>query len=157
VCAACHKFGGVGNEVGRGTSAALGRPVGGVPLVHILDPNLAVEASVRHYQKNHRGTKRLASTYTGVLTARRARVSRSAAPTAFRKPSFATLPRIASLITGNSAMPEGLEKTLSRKISPWNARPLRAGGEYRQAEGFARKPPRISQVPADVSLTLLSE
>lgn len=108
-CAACHKLGDVGHDVGPNL-AALSDHSPTVMLTAILDPNRAVEDKYREYQiLQHDGR-----VLTGILL-----VETSTSLTLLKAEQVQThLPRntVEELrATGKSLMPDGLEKDLSKQ------------------------------------------
>ncbi|HEX8915386.1 MAG TPA: c-type cytochrome, partial [Humisphaera sp.] len=105
-CAACHKLDGEGNEVGPNLAAMRSRGTEAV-LVNLIDPNREVNGQYVEYQLETKDGR----TASGLLSAE------SAAAVTLLKPGGAaeTIARadIATLrSTGQSIMPEGLERDL---------------------------------------------
>src|SRR5262249_50675470 len=108
-CAACHKLGNVGNEVGPDLAALGGRSPEYL-MVAILDPNQSVEARYIQYLAE---TKNGLS-FAGVLTNETA--TSITIVTTDGKANTILRSNLESLTsTGRSAMPEGLEKDWSHQ------------------------------------------
>jgi putative heme-binding domain-containing protein len=105
-CAACHKLGGAGNEVGPDLAALSGKPAEYL-LIAILDPNRAVEARYLNYQ----ATLLDGRIFTGILTAETGNsitlLSNDGKPRVILRSNLESLSS-----TGLSLMPEGLEKDI---------------------------------------------
>jgi putative membrane-bound dehydrogenase-like protein len=106
-CSACHRLEGVGNEVGPDLAALAGKSAEYL-LVAILDPNRAVEARYLAYKADlHDGR-----TFTGLLSAETGTsitlVSNDGKPKVILRKNIESLAS-----TGQSFMPEGLEKEVS--------------------------------------------
>jgi putative membrane-bound dehydrogenase-like protein len=103
-CAACHKLGNVGNEVGPDLAALGGRSPEYLA-VAILDPNQSVEARYIQYLAETKG----GLSFAGVLTNETA--TSITIVTTDGKANTILRSNLESLTsTGRSAMPEGLEK-----------------------------------------------
>ncbi|HEV3146107.1 MAG TPA: PVC-type heme-binding CxxCH protein [Gemmataceae bacterium] len=103
-CAACHKLGNVGNEVGPDLAALGGRSPEYL-MVAILDPNQSVEARYIQYLAETKG----GLSFAGVLTNETA--TSITIVTTDGKANTILRSNLESLTsTGRSAMPEGLEK-----------------------------------------------
>ncbi|MFO0951880.1 MAG: PVC-type heme-binding CxxCH protein [Isosphaeraceae bacterium] len=109
VCATCHKFRGVGYEVGPDLAALNDRSPEAI-LTAVLDPNRAVEAKFTGFSVQTTDGRVLngliASETAGSITLRRQDGKEDLVPRAEIE---------AMAGTGQSLMPEGLEKDLSRK------------------------------------------
>jgi putative membrane-bound dehydrogenase-like protein len=136
-CAACHKFAGVGKEIGPDIASLTDRSPEAL-VVAILDPNRAVEAKYSQFVVEtvsgltHGGI--VSAETTGSLTLQLA------------DGKELVLPReeIESLVgTGKSLMPEGLEKDLNpRDLSDLLAH-LRSGVAPAKRREFAGNAPRL--------------
>jgi putative membrane-bound dehydrogenase-like protein len=106
-CATCHKFGGVGQDVGPDLASVGDKSVQGL-LTAILDPNRAVEARYINYQ----AVTKAGLTYAGILASETSTsITLVAADGKKHQLLRNELDELAS--TGKSMMPEGLEKDLS--------------------------------------------
>jgi putative heme-binding domain-containing protein len=109
-CAACHKLGDEGHDVGPSLLAVVPGKSGEDLLTALLDPNREVDPRYLNYQANTADGRVL----TGVVTA-----ETSAAVTLRRSDGVEETVRRADLdslkSTGLSLMPEGLEQTVSKQ------------------------------------------
>ena len=109
-CAACHKLGPDGHEVGQNLLASVPGKSGDDLLVALLDPNREVDPRYLNYLANTEDGRSL----TGIVVA-----ETSAAITLRRAEGAEETVRRADLqslkSTGLSLMPEGLEKSLSKQ------------------------------------------
>jgi putative membrane-bound dehydrogenase-like protein len=106
-CAACHKFGGVGQDVGPDLASVGDKSVEGL-LIAILDPNRAVEARYINYQAVTKAGK----TFAGILASETSTsITLVGADGKSQQLLRNELDELSS--TGKSMMPEGLEKDLS--------------------------------------------
>ena len=106
-CAACHKFGGVGQDVGPDLASVGDKSVDGL-LTAILDPNRAVEARYINYAAVTKAGK----TYTGILASETS--TSITLVGADGKPHQLLRNELDELSSsGKSMMPEGLEKDLT--------------------------------------------
>lgn len=151
ICAACHKFGGVGNEVGPDLAALGGRSPEYL-LVNILDPNLAVEARYVNYIVETKG----GVTYTGVLTGETGTsvtvVGTDGVPKTVLRTDLESLTS-----TGKSAMPEGLEKDLKPQDFADLLAHLRAGTKIAKRKEFAGNRPELVKPSNDGALRLTAK
>jgi putative membrane-bound dehydrogenase-like protein len=103
-CAACHKLGGAGNEVGPDLAALTDKATDSL-LVAVLDPNRAVEARYINYVAETKN----GLTLTGVLAAETGNsitlVGTDGKPQVILRTDLESLSS-----SGKSAMPEGVEK-----------------------------------------------
>jgi putative membrane-bound dehydrogenase-like protein len=105
-CASCHKFGGMGHEVGPDLAPLADRP-GEYLLIAILDPNRAVESRYINYLAQTKAGR----SFTGVLAAETSTSITLLGPDG--KTQVLLRANLDSLTSsGKSAMPEGLEKDL---------------------------------------------
>jgi putative membrane-bound dehydrogenase-like protein len=105
-CAACHRLGGVGNEVGPDLGGVADKPTDYL-LIAILDPSRAVESRYVNYIAETKDGRSL----SGVLAAETA--TSITLVGADGKPQVVLRTNLESLSsTGKSAMPDGLEKDL---------------------------------------------
>jgi putative membrane-bound dehydrogenase-like protein len=106
-CAACHKLGGIGQEVGPDL-AALRDKSGEALLIAILDPNQAVEARYISYL----ATTKNGLTYTGLLASETGN-SITLIGADGKKHDILRSELEDLVSTGKSTMPEGLEKDIN--------------------------------------------
>jgi putative membrane-bound dehydrogenase-like protein len=147
-CAACHKLGGAGNEVGPDL-ASLNDKSTGYLLVAILDPNRAVEARYVSYVAETKS----GLTLTGVLTAETGSSitivgADGKAQTVLRR----DLESLSS--TGRSAMPDGLEKDLSAQDLADVMVHVRGAGPVVKPKAFEGNKPELVKPAGDGSLKL---
>jgi putative membrane-bound dehydrogenase-like protein len=147
-CAACHKLGGVGNEVGPDL-ASLNDKSTGYLLVAILDPNRAVEARYVAYIAETKSGLSM----SGVLTAETG--SSITLVGADGKPQTILRTELESLSsTGKSAMPDGLEKDLSPQDLADVMAHVRGAGAAVKPKAFEGNKPELVKPAADGSLKL---
>ena len=147
-CAACHRLGGVGNEVGPDL-ASLADKSAETLLVAVLDPSRAVEARYVQYQAETRDGRQ----FSGVLSAETgASITLTGAD---GKPQVLLRRDLESLTsTGKSAMPDGLEKDLAGQDFADLFAHLRSAGPTPKRKEFAGNRPEVVRAAADGSLKL---
>jgi putative membrane-bound dehydrogenase-like protein len=149
-CAACHKLGGVGQEVGPDL-AALRDKSGEALLIAILDPNQAVEARYISYV----ATTKNGLTYSGLLASETGNsVTLIAADGKKHEILRSDLEDLVS--TGKSTMPEGLEKDITVNEMADLLAFVRAHTPEPKRKVFAGNRPEVVRAGADGSLRLLA-
>src|SRR5207244_12981039 len=147
-CSACHKLGGVGNEVGPDL-ASLNDKSTDYLLVAVLDPNRAVEARYVSYVAETKS----GLTLTGVLTAETgSSVTIVGADGKAQTVLRTDLESLSS--TGKSAMPDGLEKDLSPQDLADVMAHLRGAGPVAKPKAFEGNKPELVKPGADGSRQL---
>jgi putative membrane-bound dehydrogenase-like protein len=147
-CAACHKLGSSGNDVGPDL-AALGDKSPESLLVAVLDPNRAVEARYVNYL----AVTKNGLTYSGVLAGETG--TSITVVGADGKPQVILRTDLAELTsTGKSAMPEGLEKDLKPQDLADVIVHVRAAGPQPQRRVFEGNQPELVKPDKDGSLLL---
>jgi putative membrane-bound dehydrogenase-like protein len=149
-CAACHRLGGEGHEVGPDLSALRDKSAEYL-LIAVLDPNRAVEARYVSYQADLKDGR----TLTGVLTAETG--TSITLVSADGKAHTVLRTNLESLTsTGKSAMPEGLEKDLKVRDMADLLAYLRAAVPAVKPKAFAGNKPEVVRPDGDGALHLLA-
>jgi putative heme-binding domain-containing protein len=147
-CAACHRLEGAGNEVGPDLAALSGKSAEYL-LIAILDPNRAVEARYLAYKADlHDGR-----TFTGLLSAE---TGTSITLTSNDgKPRVILRKNIESLAsTGQSFMPDGLEKEVSVQAMTDLLAYLKAQQPAGKPKSFPGNRPALVKADKDGTLRL---
>jgi putative membrane-bound dehydrogenase-like protein len=149
-CAACHKLGGVGQEVGPDL-AALRDKSGEALLIAILDPNQAVEARYISYL----ATTKNGLTYTGLLASETGNsVTLIGADGKKHDILRSELDDLVS--TGKSTMPDGLEKDINVNEMGDLLAFLRTHAPQPKRKVFEGNRPHLIKADEDGSLKLLA-
>jgi putative membrane-bound dehydrogenase-like protein len=147
-CATCHKFAGVGYEVGPDL-ASLGDKSPQALLIAVLDPNRAVETRYVNYTANTKG----GLTFTGVLASETGNSITLVGPDAKTQVILRTdLEELVS--SGKSAMPEGLEKEINAQDFADLIAHVRAVGPQAQRKTFDGNKPELVRPDRDGALVL---
>jgi putative heme-binding domain-containing protein len=149
-CSSCHRLEGVGNEVGPDL-AALANKSAEYLLIAILDPNRAVEARYLAYRAELRDGR----VFTGLLLAETGTsitlVSNDGKPQPILRKNIESLAS-----TGQSFMPEGLEKEVSTTAMPDLLAYLREQKPAVKPKSFPGNRPALVKADRDGSLRLLA-
>src|SRR5262249_18346438 len=148
-CAACHKLGGIGQEVGPDL-AALRDKSGEALLIAILDPNQAVEARYISYL----ATTKNGLTYTGLLASETGN-SITLIGADGKKHDILRSELEDLVSTGKSTMPEGLEKDINLKEMGDLLAFLRAHAPQPKRKVFEGNRPHLIKADENGALKLL--
>jgi putative heme-binding domain-containing protein len=147
-CAACHRLGGVGHEVGPDLASVGDKSPEGL-LIAILDPNRAVEARYINYT----ATTKNGLTFTGVLANETGNSITLLEPEGKKRVILRT--DLDELYSSNkSVMPEGLEKDLKVQDVADLIAFLRSNQPVPQRKSFAGNKPELVRPSPDGSLQL---
>jgi putative membrane-bound dehydrogenase-like protein len=147
-CATCHKFAGVGHEVGPDL-ASLGDKSPQALMIAILDPNRAVEARYVNYTAATKG----GLTFTGVLASETGNSITLVGPDGKTQVILRT--ELEELVSsGKSVMPEGLEKEVNTQDLADLIAHVRSVGPQPQRKTFDGNKPEPVRQERDGALVL---
>ncbi|HEY8503828.1 MAG TPA: PVC-type heme-binding CxxCH protein, partial [Gemmataceae bacterium] len=148
-CAACHRLGDVGNEVGPDLAALADKSAESL-LVAVLDPNRAVEAKFLQYQAETTAGRLLSGMLAAETGASVTLIGADGKPQVIPRRELETL-----VSTGRSQMPEGLEKDIPPQDLADIFAHLRAAAPPPKRKEFPGNRPELVRAAADGSLSLL--
>ncbi|MBY0523457.1 MAG: c-type cytochrome [Gemmataceae bacterium] len=147
-CAACHKLGAVGHEVGPDLASVGDKSPQGL-LISVLDPNRVVEAKYVNYT----ALTKNGQTYTGVLTSETGNSVTLLMPEG--KPQVILRSDLDELLsTGKSPMPEGLEKDVKHQDMADLIAYVRSAVPLTKPKAFDGNKPEVVKAEKDGSLLL---
>jgi putative heme-binding domain-containing protein len=150
-CAACHKLGGLGNEVGPDL-AALRDKSAEYLLIAVLDPNRAVEARYVSYQAELADGRVRAGLVAGETGTSITLVGVDGKPEVVLRKD---LERLTS--TGKSLMPEGIEKDVSPEAMADLLAFLRSQAPLPRPKSFPGNKPEVVRAGKDGELRLTAQ